>query len=281
MKKINVKQIAIFIVYGILIFLVFLYLRFPSDLFREYFINKISEEYPGTTVLIGDVAPRLPLGIVLKKFDFRYQNQSYSSIKADALFFNLNLLELLRGKTSYKLSATGYGGEIAGNVCCTPYLSEKGTKNADLKFENIDLQDFFLLHEVFNRPLTGKLKLKINYANAGKEWQDGTGSLDFTIQNGTYPLGENLAVITKLEFSKAEGAITMKAKSLKITKLQLTGEKIRLSLKGDIAINAANFKGSSLNLTGTLETRTPNSKTTAFTITGTFANPETKIENKI
>ena len=52
MTKKTLKYALLYVVAGLLAAILFLYLRFPSDIFRDYFIDRVTEIYPGATITL-------------------------------------------------------------------------------------------------------------------------------------------------------------------------------------------------------------------------------------
>jgi hypothetical protein len=70
-----------------------------------------------------------------------------------------------------------------------------------------------------------------------------------------------------------DGQLAWTDKTLKVERIYLTGEKARIVLKGEIALNAEDFNASGLNLTASVELPSMNNAKGILTITGTILAP--------
>jgi type II secretion system protein N len=276
MNRKTLKFAFLFIVTGLLAAILFLYLRFPSDIFRDYFIDRVSEIYPAATITLGDVKPDFSPGITLTNIEIRPSNRTSSNIQAETVTISPDLWKLLKGLTTLHLNAQGYDGRLDGDLNFNNFLSTRGPMKAEIKFENMTLQKIGFIKDLLGRQMTGKLRGTLTFQSKGQTWTDGVGRLEFALLNGAYPLLENISGIDRLDFTTVEGQIDFAEKILKIGKLNLNGDKVRCMLKGDITVNLEDFNNSQLNLTGGLEIRALNNKKVPLSITGTFAKPVTK-----
>lgn len=166
------------------------------------------------------------------------------------------------------MNAVAYGGVMQGRVNFPNLLPDKIPTSAEIKLENLNLEKIAYLKERLGRQISGKLSGVYTYRGSDSQF-------DFNVQNGTYQLVEKISGFDRIDFSRAEGQITLKGGLLKINKLKLTGDKINLSLKGDIVLNP-DFKNSEISLTGTMELAAMNNKKMTLTITGTIGNAKTR-----
>ena len=277
MTKKTLKYTFLYIVTCLLTVILFLYLRFPSDIFRDVVIDRVTEIYPGATITLGDVRPDFSPGITLTNIEIRPSNRTSSDVQAETVTIIPDLWKLAKGLTTLHLNAHGYDGRLDGDLNFNNFLSTKGPVNAEIKFENMTLQKIGYIKDLFGRHMTGKLRGTLTFQSKGQTWTDGTGRLDFTLLNGAYPLLENIFGIDRFDFTTVEGQIDLAEKILKIGKLNLNGDKVRCMLKGEITVNPEDFNNSQLNLTGGLEIRSMNNKKVPLSITGTFAKPVTKV----
>lgn len=277
MTKNTLKYAVLYVVTGLLAAILFLYLRFPSDIFRDYVTDRVTEIYPGATITLGDVKPDFSIGITLTNIEIRSSSRTSSDIQAETATISPDLWKLVKGTTTLHLNAHGYDGRLDGDLNFNSLLSTRGPIKAEIKFENMTLQKIGYIKDLFGRQMTGKLRGTLSFQSKGQTWTDGTGRLDFTLLNGAYPLLESISGIDKLDFTMVEGQIDIAEKTLKIGKLNLNGDKVRCMLKGEITVNPEDFNNSQLNLTGGLEIRSLNNKKIPLSITGTFAKPVTKV----
>ncbi len=266
MKKIT-KQIVFYIVFAVLVTGFFLQARFPAKAVENYILDTLAERYPSAFLSLASLSLGFPPGLKAENLIFGFRDNLEANIRLESLKVRPRLTGYFLGRSSFAVNAAAYGGALRGRIDYPGFLPAKSPTGANISFENLALEKFAYLNDRLGRQITGKLSGAFVYS--------GTSRLDFVVRNGSYPLLESLLGMNKVDFSQAEGQITMTGGVLKITKFQLKGEKISCSLKGDITLNP-DFKNSTVNLSGTMELAGLNSKKMSLTITGTVGNATTK-----
>ena len=261
--------------FGLLMVAVFLYARFPADAVRDYLIAHLEEEYPGVSLSLEYVKPALPIGLAAKAVDVRSRENPNRALKADEIVIRLSLISLMKGKTSLLFRGTGYGGRTHGTINFPRAFSTAGSMKAEINLEDIDTRNLSALHEMLARQITGKLNASLTFGGRPEKIIEGSGRIKFTILNGTYPLREAVAGIDKIAFTAIAGDVQLSDRNLKINRLNLTGEKLNYSLKGNIALGGQKLGESSLDLTGSVEIRGANKKI-PLSVNGTLDKPDAK-----
>lgn len=275
-KWIRIRWAGVYCLFFLIVFVAGLFWLFPADIFKEVASARVADLNPACSLFIKDVAPEFPLGLRLEKAELRFNHLAESSLEADSIRIYPNVGKLFDGRTELDLDIRGYGGRASGTVGYAGILSPQVPSRAEVKFENMATQNVAYLKHVLGRQVFGKLKGSISFARKNKETA-GAGRLDFNIQNGSYPLQGKIMGIDKLEFTQIEGQLVMAEKSIKIEFININGEKIRCTVKGEVTIDPADFRNSQINMTGNLELKAMNNQKVVFAVTGTLMNPVTKV----
>ena len=119
------------------------------------------------------------------------------------------------------------------------------------------------------------MKGSASFSGTAETLKNGTGNIEFTLTNGTYPLLESFFGFDRIDFNKVDAKISIRNGALKIIGLTLKGEKISCTLKGNI-LPADDIRDSQIDLTGTIEVPVENNKRVTLAISGTLGNPKTK-----
>ena len=261
---------------GIAMLLVFLYLRFPGEAVMDYLKAAVAAQYPGATLSIDTVRPSFPPGLALSNITVGLRNRPDPILRVDDLTVRPGGLALLRGRLAILAAAAGYGGEVRGKVEFSRLFSFQGPLTAAVDIRDVRVDKWAWLRELFVRQVTGTLKGAINLTGTAEALKNGTGTVDFTLTNGTYPLQEPFLGLDKIDYSRVEGKASFRNGALKVTQLTLTGEKLRCSLKGNILL-ADDFQASKLDLNGTIELPLLGNKRVTLTIGGTIGNPNSRV----
>ena len=185
-------------------------------------------------------------------------------------------LSLLRGRLTILMAAEGYGGGIEGRIDFSRLFSFQGPLSAAVNLRDIRVEKCAWLRDVLVRQVTGTLKGSVAFSGTAEALKNGTGTVDFTLTNGTFPLQESFLGIEKIDFTRVEGKAGFRSGALKITQLTLTGEKLRCSLKGNILL-ADDLQASQIDLNGTIELPAQGNRRLTLTISGTLGNPRSRI----
>jgi type II secretion system protein N len=272
--KLN-RAIAGYILAGVAMLLILLTLRFPGEAVTDYVKAAAAARYPQTMLSIDAIRPSFPPGLEAENVTVGFRGRPEATLRADGLTIRPGGLSLLRGRLAILLAAEGYGGEVRGRIDFTRLFSFQGPLAAEANFLELRIEKCAWLKEVLSRQITGTLKGAGTFGGTSEALKNGTGNLDFTLTNGTYQLLENFFGFERLDFSKVEGKVSYRNGALRIAQLTLTGEKIRLSLKGNILL-ADLLRDSQIDLTGAIEIPVQNNKRVTMAIDGTLGNPKTR-----
>jgi type II secretion system protein N len=273
--KIN-RRIVSYVLCGILIMAALLYLRFPSEAVTQYLVSVVSEHQPDTILLIDAVKPTIPPGLSFENIQMGFRDLPEASIHADKLKVRPDYWNFLKGKSSLVIGADMYEGSLKGSVDVAGFIPARGPVHAKMNIQDISIQKFHFITKRIGRQISGKLTGFLTYNGELNNVLTGSGSMEFTLLSGSYPLLENLFGFDKLDFDKVEAAMDLKNGVLKVSKLKLTGEKVRCLLKGDILLKP-DVRNSQLEMTCSIEFPGQSNKKVTLAITGTLGNPATKL----
>ncbi len=267
--------IAGYILAGIVMLLVFLYLRFPAEALRSYAEAVAAARYPQALLSIDAIRPSIPPGLAFSGITVAFRDSPDAALHVDRLSVRPGGLSLLSGRFTILTAAEGYGGGMEGRVDFSRLFSLQGPLSATVSLRDIRIEKCAWLKEALARQITGALKGSIAFSGTAETLKNGTGNVDFTLTNGTFPLQESFLGMEKIDFSRVEGKASFRNGALKVTQLTLSGEKLRCSLKGNILL-ADDFQASQIDLNGTIELPAQGNKRVVLTIGGTIGNPKSR-----
>lgn len=151
-------------------------------------------------------------------------------------------------------------------------FSINGSSVTEMGLKNIRIDDLSFLENILNRHMTGKLNGGFTFRGDYGQWTAGNGELHFTALKGTYALLEPLGGLDKLVFRKITGNLKLQDGKLKITRLELTGQDLQCTLKGDIHLEKSDIRQSGLNLSGKIKSQAKKSGPIFFSVTGPLSN---------
>ena len=275
MRPRNHRTVVGYILAGVAMLILLLYLRFPGGAVTETIKAAAAVRYPGLLLSIDTAQPAIPPGITLENVTAGFRGRPEATLHADSLGIRPGWLSLLRGRLALVTAAEGYGGDIRGQVEFANIFSVKGPLSAELNIRDIRIEKCAWLRDALVHQITGTLKGSATFSGAGESLKNGTGNIDFTLTNGSYQLLESLLGFERIDFNKADAKVSFRNGALKIAGLTLNGEKLRISLKGNILL-ADDFRESQIDLNGSIELPMQGNKRVTLAISGTLGNPKTR-----
>jgi len=269
------RAIAGYILAGVAMLILLLYLRFPGGAVTDYIKAAAAARYPVLLLSIDTIQPAIPPGVTLENVTAGFRGRPEATLHADRLGIRPVWLSLFRGRPALLIAAEGYGGEVRGRVDFANIFSLKGPLSAEVNIREIRTEKCAWLRDVLARQLTGTLKGSASFSGATESLKNGTGNIDFTLTNGTYQLLESFFGFERIDFNKVDAKISFRNGAIKIAGLTLNGEKLRISLKGNILL-ADDIQESRIDLNGSIEIPTQGSKRVTLAISGTLGNPKTR-----
>jgi type II secretion system protein N len=273
--KLN-RALAGYILAGIVMLGGMLYLRFPGQSLIEYVQAFAAARHPGMQVSIASLSPSLSPGLTLENLTLGLRGRPESVVQVARLAVGASALDLLKRRLVVTAVAQGYGGEIRGEAAFPRLGSLTGPLAAVATFRDLRVERIALLKETALLRLTGILQGRMTFNGSTVAVQSGTGTLEFTLTNGSYQLPEKFLGFEKIDFSRIEGKAGYRGGVLRITQLTLTGDTLRCSLRGNI-LPAPDARQSRLDLKGTIDFPGQGGRRITVSIGGTLGNPQTQL----
>ncbi len=263
------KSIFGYILYGIFITAVFLFLLFPSDLVR----SRLEAAFLSSGLMLKteSVKPALPLGIKFKPISVRSAASDSVPFQGERLDVQFNPLSLFQKSKSFGFSGKAYGGSFKGSIGVASFSKFYPFEEGELTLQDIDLGKYTFLKTIIGKEITGRAKGSLSYSAPGKKSKPGIINLVFT--KGTYPLAEPFLGMNRVDFDIAEIKARLTDGNLILEKLSVSGPQLKCTMSGDIAV-AESFQDSMLNLKGDLELLGQHKAKMKITVGGTMQNPE-------
>jgi type II secretion system protein N len=264
------KRSLWFILYGVAVTALFLYLLFPAELV----LNRLTAAADSSafTIKMDSLKPSVPLGIKLKNITVGSAQPGDVFFQGETLDVQASLLSLLQKRSFITVAGNAYGGNFNGRIGFISWNKPYPPVEGKLSFQNIDLGKYSFIKSEMGRDLAGKVRGSLVYDNASETSSTVTGNLTLFLVKGSYPLAEPFLGLSRIEVDRGEIQAQLKNGVVKIGKLEMSGPQINCSLKGEITL-ADDFRNSQLNMTGTIEILSKSKMKTNITISGTLANP--------
>lgn len=275
MKRIRYRTLAGYLLAGIVLLIGMLYLRFPGKALMDYITAAAPAHHPGLRVTIEALQPSFPPGLTLRNVAVGLNTRPDALFQATRLSLRPGGLALLTGRLTLLAGAQAYGGELQGELAFARRFSLSGPLSLEATFTGLRVERSAWLREWLSRQVTGILRGRVTLNGPAGALRSGSGTLDFTLANGTFPLRESFLGLDKLDFSRIEGRASFSGGALRVTQVTLTADNFRCSLKGNI-LPADDPRESRIDLNGTIELPGQGNKRLTVTIDGTLGNPQVR-----
>jgi type II secretion system protein N len=268
----KIKKGIGFFLFTILIFMLFLWLRYPPDFIESQVISKISETNPRATVSMDDARLSLPAGIELRKLKIVFKDLGNSTLEAERLAAQIQLLNLLTGRFSYRMNGDAYRGNVAAKVSFRKYFSTDGPVESDVRFEGIHIGECSYMKAVLGRVISGNLSGRFLFEGLREDAADGSGRIELVLADGYFQLLQDFFGMDRIAFKKLEGEAALMNRTLKINRLILVGDHFQGTFRGNIVLEN-DFSKSRLDIKGEMDVPLAKMRNQSMLLTGTVENP--------
>lgn len=265
------KKWITYTIYGILITVIFLYVRFPSDNAANYIKSIVVAGNPNVVLSFDSASPCLPPGIKLGNVEIGFRDRPDLVLRTDTLKIRPAFASLFSGKLSLLLDADIYGGDMRTDINFANRFSTEGPVRINTGFSGINLEKCSCLKVATGRRIDGMFSGSLSYNGKWDRITSGTGSAKLTLLEGSVQLLRDIFSLGELDFDKMEADITLKNRTLKITSLEMTGKQLSGSFIGNIFLSE-NIMRSRLAIKGNMKIHAMN-RDISTVLNGTIANP--------
>ena len=241
-----------YILFGILVTLLFLYYRFPSDAFEDYLQDRVEKMNTQFTLSVDKVAPSMTFGLRFIGARLYYKtNREKPVFETEKLLVRPSILSVFRKEWRFCFNALVYKGVVEG---CSSV--EKKKKDAPFQttvaLKGIPMGADDSLKDIIGRNLEGTLNGNITFRGEPKSLMSGTGEVDLRLSDGRIGLEQPILNLDGIGFHEVLIKMTLENRRINLTRVALRGTNMNGSLSGVVILNN-DISRSSLNLRGTLE----------------------------
>ncbi len=278
--------------YCIVLIIVFLYYRFPSEALKDYVQTTANNLNTLLSLSVHHIKPWPPFWLKLGETELTLKNKpSIMLFKADSLLVKPRAWAILQGDIKYCFECLAYGGDIEG---CIDFKSDNIKTplfTAEVEAKNIQIGDHQNLKDLIGRNANGTLYGTIKYGGERKSLINGSGEADLKLLDGEIEFSLPILNLESIKYNEIKIDMVLKEKRVNLTRFELKGPMLKsvitgtiglkeklgesaLDLKGNIEPHAELFKNSG-NLSETVMFLKQRLKkgTLPFTVRGTLDKP--------
>jgi type II secretion system protein N len=286
-KRRLIVQTLAYMLYGLAIFLVFLYITFPYDLLRQRIIAQFRQE--DLQLAIARLRPEFPPGVEFQQI--RLLTSPAASAKAlahiDTLQAQPNFFAFASKMLDIQLAGRLYSGQLAGNVR-TDMVNGESPWELQAHFSDLQVEQYPFVQKDNTAFLRGRLEGDIiaTLDHAGLLQQ---GVVNLRVQPLVFVGSEGFQLQREITCDSLQSQLQFKAGQLQLVSFNCRGDDLAIQARGTIQWqqplrasimelhvqmrSEAAFK-QEIDLIGTLVHRRPDRRgMLSFSIRGTLEQP--------
>ncbi len=235
--------------YGLLVVILFLYLRFPTSQFKAFCTDRVGQYFTGYDVSIESLRYRFPHTLVMDTLHLQAKpDAQVKTIDIPNLWIQPDFKMLGKG---FFLSSTAYGGTHQSHLLVDQKQGVFTLSN--MIINGLDLAQLPWLSADTGRAITGVFSAQGNFTGkTGGGIVQGSGEGIAQIQDGTFALHFPILSLTNLDLAKVDFLYKLENQKVILTKGKFNGKDLEGSFSGEINGLNGPFSAMPLALTGSL-----------------------------
>jgi type II secretion system protein N len=265
-------------VYALLLVAILLYVRFPTQKFKVFCTQKVSQYLSGNECSIESLRYQFPLTLVANNLRLHVNNQTgKGSSPAEGIpevsdtgpekqskaktpvqagevleIPKITLAPLLSGwGKTFSISIAAYGGTHRAILACD--RAHNTFTLSKIEINGLDLAKLSWLQAQAGRAITGLLTIEGSYSGqSGQDLSRGTGQGTAQIKKGTFDLLYPIFSLKNIDVESGEVLMKLQEQKMLLTTGKFSGKELAGTFSGQIVSLGTNFAAMQLDMTGSL-----------------------------
>jgi type II secretion system protein N len=225
----NTGKIFLYAVFFILMGIVFLFYRFPSDLAKQMIEQQFSNVHPDIQMDTRSVSATFPPGIKLAPLTLSYTELPL--FNADHLSIKPKLFSMLGSDKTIAFKGAIGSGEIDGNVELTEESNRPQTK-VIFNLASVPIDALEISHQWPDYRASGNVDAYVDYDS--RKGPGGTAKVNLTIIPVKIMIEPPIMGLDQVEFNELKAEITVTNRVLQIRRCEAEGPHFEGKLSGSI-----------------------------------------------
>ncbi len=238
---------VVYLIYALLLTGLLLYVRFPSQTFKQFCENGLERIFPESVCTIERVNYRFPLTIRFEAVNFR--STGFSG-RPGLFIDSLSVApDLAKPRGYITLAATAYGGSLFTRLEVN--FTAKKIELHDVQITGIDVAALQKSFAVQDRKVSGTLGLTGRYQATFDHPAGGSGEGRIVADAGSVALLQPVLSLQQIDFYQAVGTLRYENKKLSVSEGKLKGKDLTADFAGNLQV-ASSFLASEVQIGGRL-----------------------------
>ncbi len=220
------------VLYGVILFGVLLYLRFPTDKFRSFCERFVEKSIPAVECTIGRVKYGFPLNVIFEGVELKNAN-----VKAEVVFVDpaLTISPFWRNPLKvFDIQSTAYGG--THTVRMQLNKEAKTIEFNNLEVEDLTLGEIDFFRTRLNRKISGQLDINGSLAVSQEKLQLIEAEGQVSIIDGEFELKRQILQQNSMILKKSNFIFNLQANEIELSNGELKGTKLNANFSGKVAL---------------------------------------------
>jgi len=240
------KKWTAYIIYGLSVLLIFLYLLFPSGPVKQFIVRQVEAMAPALVIQMDDIAPSIPPGLTVNNLQVALENGSV--FRVPRLTLTPAYLSLFSTRKVFNLKGVAYEGAVNGQTAVEN--ASRPNYSADVVFEAVELDKIDALTELMPHHVSGVASGHIQYET--KTGNFGQGDAEATIKECRVQLNAPIFGFESLTVGTVNAVLELKGDTAELRHIRIKGRQVTGNASGVIELRRPLNK-STLQLTGTIK----------------------------
>ncbi len=272
----NTRKWTAYILYGVLVTALFLYLLFPAGYVERYVRAHMAGALPGMAVEVGSAVLVLPPGMMLSDLAVAEKEGASPVFEAEKITVRPSMGSLFRNSIVLNARARAYGGNITARIVLPEGNRADGPYEVTANLDALDMGRYSSLNETLGQRIEGTLSGDINYRGVKGTPLEGEGTMNLHLRDGSLSLSADLFGFSAVDFKTVESDMTIKNRTVTIETLAFTGSQINGTLNGKIMLRDP-LPRSMLSLRGKINVPALNRQISVY-LGGTLEKPSPRLK---
>lgn len=241
-----------YILYCLIITAGFLYLRFPSDVIKDYLRNTVNKPNIPIVLSIDGVKPWPTFGLKVDEAEISLKDASSPKLfKAESLIVRPEIWSFVKGSRRYCFQCQAYGGDIKG---CVQFRQNAMTLpfHTEIEVKGMQVGGYEYLEDLAGRRIQGNLSGTLHYNGQRKNLMSGDGGANLRLFDGAIEILLPLLGLDSIAFNEIVIDMVLRKRMINIARCELSGDQLKGKLSGKIRLRKQ-LTRSALDLKGELE----------------------------
>lgn len=225
----NTGKIILYAAFFILVGIIFLFYRFPSDMAKQMIEQQLALMQPGIQLDAHKISATFPPGIKLTPVTLSYSG--FPLFNADRLSIKPKLLTMFGSDKTVAFKGTIGTGEIRGNVEFTQESNRSQTKVV-FNLTSVPMEVLELAHYWPDYQASGDINAYVDYDS--RKGPGGTAKINLDVVPVKIVIDPPIMGLDQVEFNELKAEITVTSRVLQIRRCEAEGPQFEGKLSGSI-----------------------------------------------